>query len=216
MDNKMAAETDYQLPVWAPRLRKSQIEKLYKSSAEGFLDEALIDDVGFSLYARCKSMLEVSEAVMGRPRCPKCGTVVKRTWALEEVLKCSNCVWQCPANVYQKTYQRKNLNGGGMTVFIKEYVRIFPNTRSPSARLVLIDTLIHRFHWENSGSSGGRPGACGLIEGKMKDIIPFLDRLNYGNNIPEGIDQIREEWRRKWSNNPWSKGKGQSTKYRPG
>jgi hypothetical protein len=206
---QMAPETEYQLPVWAPRLRKSQIEKLYNSCAKGLMDEELIDDVGFSLYARCLSTLEVSEAVRGRPKCPKCEAIMKRTWKPDEVLRCSNCHWQCPWKIYQKTYQRKNLNAGGMEVFIKEFVRKFRNTRSHSARLVLIDTLIHRYHWEGSGKSGGRPGACGLIQGKMKNIMPFLDRLNYGDQIPEEINQTREEWRQKWSDNPWSKGKGQ-------
>ncbi len=205
----MAAKIEYQLPVWAPRLKKSKIEKLYNSSAKGFMDEELIDEVGFSLYARCLSVLEVSEAVRGRPKCPKCKAVMKRTWKPDEVLRCSNCDWQCSWKIYQKTYQRKNLNAGGMEVFIKEFVQKFRNTRSHSARLVLIDTLIHRYHWEGSGNPGGRPGACGLIQGKMKNIMPFLDRLNYGDQIPEEINQTREEWRQKWSNNPWSKGKGQ-------
>ena len=84
----MSENTDHQLPVWAHRLKKSQIERLYRSCGEGRLDEQLIDDVGFSLYARCMSMLQVSEAIRGRPPCPSCGTAaqldkvreVRRLW----------------------------------------------------------------------------------------------------------------------------------------
>ena len=79
----------------------------------------------------------------------------------------------------------------------------------------MIDTLIHRFHWESAAGSGGRPGACNLIEGKMKDIMPFLDRLTYGDSVPAGIRQTREQWRSKWAQNPWSNGKGQEPK-KPG
>jgi hypothetical protein len=71
---------------------------------------------------------------------------------------------------------------------------------------VLIDTLIHRFHW---ASEQGRPLATALIEGKMKDIMPFLDRLSYGESIPPEVEKTREEWRRKWEKNLWSKGRGQ-------
>jgi hypothetical protein len=199
-------QAEYKLPVWAPRLRKSQIETLYTSCAKGLVDEELIDDVGFSLYVRCMSILEVGEAVHGRPRCPNCETSIERGWEPDAILECPNCGWKCPAKIYQKTYQRKNLNAGGMKAFIEEFIQKFQNTRSHRDRLVLIDTLIHRYHWNSSES---RPGACGLIQGRMKDVMAFLDKLNYGDQMPEGIKHTREEWRKKWSSNPWSKGRGQ-------
>ena len=81
--------------------------------------------------------------------------------------------------------------------------------RSYRERMVLIDQLIHRFHWESAGVEDGRPGATSLIEGKMKDIMAFLDRLNYGDHIPPEIEHTREEWRKKWRANAWSNSKGQ-------
>jgi len=66
-------------------------------------------------------------------------------------------------------------------------------------------------HWVSADSAGGRPGAASLIEGKMKDIMPFLDRLSHGDNIPPQVAQTREKWRKKWSNNPWAHGKGQGS-----
>ena len=62
----------YQLPVWAYRLKKSDIERLYRSCSTGILDDELIDEVGFGLLARCMSMLQVAEAIRGRPVCPQC------------------------------------------------------------------------------------------------------------------------------------------------
>jgi hypothetical protein len=88
-------------------------------------------------------------------------------------------------------------------------VRRFPQSRSE--RLVLMDSLIHRFHWESEDSGGGRPGAVNLIEGKMKNIMPFLDRLSYGGGAPPELERMRQEWRRKWRENPCSHGKGQTT-----
>ena len=205
----MTEHTDYQLPVWAYRLRKSQLERLYESSARGVFDSELIDEVGFALLARCESMLQVGEAIRGRPPCPACGATAHLDKGSITFARCDECGWECPWPLYRKTHQRKNLNAGGMASFVMEFVSKFSAARSHREKLVLIDTLIHRFHWESVTGSGGRPGASNLIEGKMKDIMPFLDRLTYGDRIPAEVHQTREEWRRKWARNPWSKDKGQ-------
>ena len=206
----MPDNRNYQLPTWAPRLKKSRIEQLYKRSGQGLIDEELIDDVGYSLYSRCLSMLEVRQAMLGKPLCPGCGNTAHLDEGTDSFVRCANCDWLCPWALYKKSYQHKKLFAGGLTPFVEEFVRKFPATPSHRQRLVLIDNLIHRFHWESDGATDGRPGATSLIEGKMKDIMPFLDRLTYGENIPPEIARTREAWRQKWRQNAWSKGKGQS------
>ena len=205
----MSDYSNYQLPVWAPRLRKGQIERLYQSCGQGLLDEELIDEVGFSLYSRCLSMLQVREAMFGNPPCPSCGAPAKLDKDPAPFARCANCGWSCPWELYQKTYQLKGLFAGGLWPFVKEFIDKFPATPSHRERMVLIDSLIHRFHWESDGVTDGRPGATSLIQGKMKDVMAFLDRLDYGDDIPPEIASTREEWRRKWRENVWSKGKGQ-------
>ena len=205
----MSENSSYQLPVWAHRLTKLQIERLYQSCGQGLLDEELIDDVGFSLYSRCISMLQVREAVLGNPPCPSCGATAHVDEKPAPFARCANCGWICPWDLYQKTYQHKALFAGGLEPFIREYVSKFPATHSYGERMVLIDTLIHRFHWESADVTDGRPGATSLIQGKMKDIMAFLDRLSYGDNIPPDVAQTREEWRKKWRDNAWSSGRGQ-------
>lgn len=205
----MTDNSSYQLPVWGPRLSKLQIERLYQSCGRGLLDEELIDDVGFSLYSRCTSMLEVSEAIRGNPPCPRCRAAAQLDDDPNPFARCDHCGWLCPWDLYQKTYQRKGLFAGGLEPFIKEFVQKFPATSSYRERVVLIDNLIHRFHWESTGVTDGRPGATSLIEGKMKDIVAFLDRLTYGDDIPPEIARTRQEWREKWQANAWSRGKGQ-------
>jgi hypothetical protein len=207
-------DTQYLLPAWAHRLRKSQIARLYRSSARGVIDDDLIDEVGYALLARCESMLGVGAAIRGRPPCPACGASARLDRGAAVTARCGECGWKCPWPLYKKTYQRKNLNCGGLAPFVEEFLRRFPAARCHREKLVLIDTLIHRFHWESETGSGGRPGACNLIEGKLKDIMPFLDRLSYGDSIPPEVAQTREDWRRKWTSNAWSKGKGQQPKKR--
>jgi hypothetical protein len=106
--------------------------------------------------------------------------------------------------------RENGLAAGGLEPFIKDFVREFPDARSHRERMLLIDALIHRFHWESDGILDGRPGATSLIEGQMNNIVAFLDRLSYGEAIPPEIERTREEWRRKWRENAWSSGKGQS------
>jgi hypothetical protein len=207
----MSDNNNYLLPVWATRLRKIQIERFYQSCGRGLLDEELIDEVGFALYSRCISMLQVREAMLGTPPCPGCGAPAQLYEDPVPFARCAKCGWVCPWDLYQKTYQLKGLFAGGLEPFVRDFVARFPATHSYSERVVLIDSLIHRFHWESTGSTDGRPGATSLIQGKMKEVVDFLDRLSYGDNIPPELDQTREEWRRKWRKNAWSKGKGQGT-----
>jgi hypothetical protein len=206
----VADTSTYQLPVWAPRLSKPQLQRLYQSSGRGLLDEELVDEVGFSLYARCVSMVKVSDSVRGNPPCPRCGATARVDEDATRLARCSNCDWTCPWDQYQKTYQRKWLFAGGLEPFVKDFVQRFPASRSPRERLVLIDSLIHRFHWEGAGANG-RPGATSLIEGTMKDVVAFLDRLSYGDDVPPEIERTRDEWRRKWRGNAWSTGRGQGS-----
>ena len=201
----MTDETELQLPVWSPRVSKPKIARLYASIGKGIIDEELIDEVGFSMLARCESVLTATDTSQGRgARCPSCDSLVEFTTWGDEELECRNCGWRCPKQAYKKTIKYKHLHAGGMKPFLEEYVREFPRARTPSDRFILIDTLIHRYHWEFVGKPS-RPGACCLIEGKLKDIMPFLDALSYGENVPEDVQATREEWRKVWRDSRWNR-----------
>jgi Zn ribbon nucleic-acid-binding protein len=198
-------ELEIQLPVWSPRVSKPKIARLYASIGKGIVDEELIDEVGFSLLARCESVLTATDTSQGRgARCPSCDSLVEFTTWRDEDLECESCGWRCPKQVYKKTIKYKHLHAGGMKPFLEEFVREFPRARTHSERFILIDTLIHRYHWEYVGKPS-RPGACCLIEGKLKDIMPFLDTLSYGENVPEDVQTTREEWRNVWRNSRWNR-----------
>jgi hypothetical protein len=154
-------------------------------------------------------MLQVSDAIRGNPHCPVCDAAAQVDTDEHPFARCATCGWNCPWDQHQKSYQHKGLFAGGLEPFVQEYVQRFPATQSPRGRMVLIDSLLHRFHWEQDGVADGRPGATSLIEGKMQDVVAFLDNLSYGDAIPPDIERTREEWRRKWRENSWSQGKGQ-------
>ncbi|MGC9468959.1 MAG: hypothetical protein ACP5HS_10245 [Anaerolineae bacterium] len=98
------------LPTWAPRVRPEKIRRLYELDAQGIIDEELIDDVGYSLLARCESFIRANEAVAGRARCPNCGATVAHPAQKEELLQCP-CDWSLSWADYFATIQHKQLSG---------------------------------------------------------------------------------------------------------
>lgn len=202
-------------PVWAPRLTKKEVARLYRVDATGIRDEDLVNEVAFGILARCQSILTATEALRGRVACPNCRGIIKRgrvkDQARDQILDCPECDWQGSWKVYQKSFQHKQLVAGGMEPFFRQYIHDLPSARTSREKMVLIDTLIHRCHSEQTDDIS-RPGAINLIHGRMKDIIPFLDNLTYGDNSTpevfgnksqwdEKIDQIRERWSVGWIRN---------------
>ena len=80
-----------------------------------------------------------------------------------------------------------------MTAFLKEYLEDYQVAKSPQQKMILIDTLIHRYHWELEGGLSG-PGARDLIGGKPQDVIDFLNELSYGTKSNPEILATRQVW----------------------
>ena len=49
---------------------KGEDRRLYQTDASGILDEEPLDDVGTTLYCRCASILDASDAAIGKIHCP--------------------------------------------------------------------------------------------------------------------------------------------------
>src|SRR5207249_3002792 len=86
--------TDLAEVRWAPRVNPQKIRRLYETDARGIIDEELIEEVGFSLYSRCQSILIATEAHAGRVQCPRCATFVLRPPERDPVIECSQCSWR--------------------------------------------------------------------------------------------------------------------------
>jgi hypothetical protein len=68
------------VPRWAPRVKQHKIRRLYESDALGIYNDELIEEVGYSLLARCQSFLQANQATSGRALCPVCDNVVPHAW----------------------------------------------------------------------------------------------------------------------------------------
>lgn len=63
----------------------------------------------------------------------------------------------------------------------------FPETKDPRQRMILIDRLLHAFHWGlRQQEVPHRSTANNLIEGSHDAVVRFLDQLSYGEaSTPE-------------------------------
>jgi hypothetical protein len=186
---------------WAERVPQRKIQQLYEVDARGVYDDDLLDEVGWALYARCDSFVAATGAWSGRARCHGCGEALLRTDPQpdgSDMLHCEKCGWSVSWRTYFRSIQHKQLSGARTVVgFFQEFVARFPAARSSREKMLLIDWLIHRFHSENCDPT--RPVAVNLIEGKMSEVIAFLDRLTYGEGSTEGFRQRHAAWRTRMS-----------------
>ena len=179
-----------QLPRWAPRAERRKIRRLYETDAQGITDLDLINEVGYSLLARCESFITANRARDGELPCPVCGQMVRR----EEMLRCP-CGWTLPWADYFKTIQHKQLSGAEPVLKqFRDFVQAFPRAQTPQERMLLIDRLIHGFHSYYKTDNPTRPVAVNLIEGRLNDVVAFLDRLSYGDKSTAGTKETYTEW----------------------
>jgi len=188
--------------TWAPRVPKRKIRRLYESEAKGLPDEALLDDVGISLFLRCESILTVGEAQAGNVRCPRCSgggrsTIIQRdSHAQDEVLRCPECSWSTTWGSYLKTYQGKQLSEGRIGKYLLAYMQAYRRARSAKDKMLAIDRVIHEFHHNLvKGERLPTRAACvNLIEGKLTDVVTFLNELTYGDATAPGVKETRANW----------------------
>ena len=194
--------TDGIRPRWAGRVKQQLIRRLYENDAQGIVDEELIDEVGFGLLLRCQSILVATEAHSGRATCPRCGGIITHHWDKNQVMVCPQCQWQTTWGAYFKTYQAKQLVGGGAMDAFQGFAEHYPQAKTSREKLLLIDQLLHAFHWELT-QQYTRPAACNLIGGKLFEVVQLLDSLTYGEHSAPETKQEYEAWVGKANKTDW-------------
>ena len=197
----MSAPKGAECIQWATRVPRHKIRLLYERDAQGIRDEELIDEVAYAFYARCQSILTVTEAALGRVACPICSKVIHRQGGGKaEIIRCHGCSWEITWGAFQKTYQHKQLTGGGAVSAFKDYVRRLPGAQTLSAKMLLIDELIHACHVWGRAQPGEtlhtRPAAVNVIGGNMTSVMALLDELAYGPSSSPGALERKRTWQR--------------------
>lgn len=183
-------------PPWAPKLPQRLIARLYLADSRGIVDEELLDEVGYGLFARCESMLIVTEASRGSVRCPGCGQTITHTNNPKDLLKCRKCKWQKSWQAYKRAYKGRHLHAGGIEPFVREYFEQFPRAKDARRKMLLIDGLLHRWHWENM-SNADKASASNFLEGSHDDVVAFLNALTYNQDSTPGLSDSWQEWQEK-------------------
>lgn len=184
---------------WAPRVQPQKIRQLYALDARGIYDEALIDEVGAALYSRCLSIVHVSDAMIGKVHCPQCDTIIQRSRAdAAAILQCPTCQWHAPWRNYHNTYRTQELGAGGARDMFEDFVKTWEHVRTPREKMLLIDQLLHRWHWETRAQRPafglGRPTGLNLIEGNKQQVLALLDSLTYGEGSTPGTKAAKTAW----------------------
>jgi hypothetical protein len=111
----------------------------------------------------------------------------------------------------QAILERQQLNSGGATPFFQEYLRRYPAARTPQQKMLAIDRLIHEFHYSlhQEPDLPTRSVGPNLIQGKLGDVLRFLDELTYGPQSTEGLAATRREWQDEYAKNMRMRGGSQ-------
>lgn len=198
---------------WNPKVSQTTIRRLYENDARGIIDAELIDEVGFALYARCNDILMVHDGLV---QCPRCDHIFATSWPWPrhrtqhsdtQRMRCPRCQdWEVTGRQYRESFQRAGLAAGNALPAFRTFVERYPHITAPRERLLLIDRLIHEFHYALSRMPDGTLGrhpvphevtATNLIEGGHDQVVTLLDSLAYGDvGMPE-LQATQAQWRTK-------------------
>ena len=186
---------------WSKRVPQELISRLYNQSALGIFDDELADEVGWALYARCESIISATNGFEKKILiCLTCGSDI----ALEDNMFDCPCGFHATWEEFKKSYKGKQLHASNALPVFLAYHKDFPRAKTYGEKLVCIDVLIHSFHIklsyyreldsydiEDENVELNRPVGANLIEGSLKEVILFLDKLSA---IPDS--QEKERWRK--------------------
>jgi hypothetical protein len=162
------------------------------------LDEALLDQVHYAIYARVCDMFEVREAQQfGRVKCRHCGAPVPQPYRMgsgnkHKVLKCETCDWQVTCGEFYDSYSGKSMLPGSAFDLFERYLARCPTAKTPSDKMLLIDWLIHQFHVQQ-GVARMLIGQ-NVIQGTTDQVRELIETLANGPVSTQGLSS-REVWR---------------------
>jgi hypothetical protein len=87
--------------------------------------------------------------------------------------------------------------GGNAIGVFREFVRRAAAAGSTRERMLLVDWIVHEAHKTVVAGRDEfhRPTAVNLIEGRMRELIVFLDELAHGPDGTPGLAERAGRWR---------------------
>jgi hypothetical protein len=175
----------------------AMLARLYQQDAQGLADEILIDEVGLGLYLRCRSILMVTEA--REVDCPSCGELIAcagERWSRERPVVCAKCGFSATYGQWRDSWRNQELAGGNAVRIYRAYMAAWLKARTAPKKLLLIDQLVHAFHYSVRNQQTTRPVARQLIAGSAERVLAFLDTLSQTHYTTDELNERHAEWQR--------------------
>lgn len=164
----------YNVFRWPVKLDIHKLHKLYLQDAKGIQDEILVDEIGLTLYLRCKYGKEDMERMERNIiRCHGCGAEIAEK---SDFRQCS-CGLQYSYKEYRRSYRRNNMPTGAAAKIFTMYMQNWDRAKSYQEKIVLIDTLLHEFHLSLVSGATHRPVAMNFIDGSRSRVEQIISDL---------------------------------------
>ena len=174
---------------WCRKISRNNLLRLYENEAKGMIDEALLDEVGYAFYARCKQAHDARICMeRGEILCHYCGTVLKagRASPTGSVItrrdnsnvpvRCA-CGYSYTYREYRRSYMAVNMPGNRAAPVFEHFERKWPTCRDAVQKMLLIDWLIHECHVTLMSGAKGKSVCENLIQGTRKQITELIEKL---------------------------------------
>lgn len=168
----------YNIFRWSDKLDIYKLKKLYQLDARGAYDEFLADEIGLTLFLRCKygkSDMELMEK--NQIRCHGCNRVLDG----ETDFRQCECGYQYSYREYRRSFRRNNMPTGAAEKTFDNYMKRWSVAKSYNEKIILIDTLLHAFHLSLVSGATHRPVAMNFLDGTREQVERVISHLAYDN-----------------------------------
>ncbi len=187
---------------WSPKIDPQRVVSLYRRYVKEQAEMADVDDVGIGLYLRVKSILLVADS---KCLCPECGREFQVS-LLDAETTCPEpgCLFSITKDTYLASWRHRDLWRGKALPAFEVFYERYPLAMTLDEKMILIDTLIHSFHFDLVQNLPNRSVANNLLEGSLKQVVDILDGLS---GIQPENDRVFKEtvatmWRRRQPKRP--------------
>ncbi len=161
---------------WSSKISRQKLKKLYENDANRIYDEELIDDIGYTLYARCLQGRDERALIdIGKMRCHGCGEILLYRGG---IIECG-CGCQYLFRDYMRSFRVNNMPSGSAKHIFNAYIEKWQRAMTYSEKMRIIDELVHEFHINLVTGVKGRFVGINLIEGTKKQIEELILSLAY-------------------------------------
>jgi len=164
----------YNVFHWPDKLDVQKLKQLYKLDAMGIQDEMLAEEIGLTLYLRCKYGKEDAERMDNHIiRCHNCGSEIAGE---DDFMQCG-CGYQYSYREYRRSFRKNNMPTGAAAEIFAKYITDWRTARNYQEKMILIDTLLHEFHQSLISGARGRTVAMNFIDGTHEKVEAVINDL---------------------------------------